>query len=46
MEYCPGGDLHHKITTVGFSSDEEVYCIWKQLLLGVQYIHSVGVAHR
>jgi protein-serine/threonine kinase len=46
MEFCGGGDLYHKIMDVGFSGKEEIYCLFKQLLLGVSYIHSVGVAHR
>ncbi len=46
MEYCPGGDLLHKASTVGFSCDEEIYCIFRQILAGVQYMHLNGVAHR
>jgi protein-serine/threonine kinase len=45
MEYCSGGSLFevlqdHKL------DDNEVNCCFKQLVDGVHYIHSVGVAHR
>ena len=46
MEYCAGGDLFHKISSVGFTSNEELFCLTKQLFTGVAYLHSVGVAHR
>eukprot|EP00842_Homolaphlyctis_polyrhiza_P005269 jgi/Hompol1/5743/HPOL_004667-RA len=46
MEYCAGGDLFHKTSQIGFSGDEEIYCIFRQLLNGVGFIHSIGVAHR
>ncbi|KAJ3319972.1 serine/threonine-protein kinase HAL4/sat4 [Boothiomyces sp. JEL0866] len=46
MEYCPGGDLLVKMTTVGFASTDEMFCLFKQLLLGVDYLHKTGVAHR
>ncbi|KAI8925378.1 hypothetical protein BC831DRAFT_426876 [Entophlyctis helioformis] len=46
MEYCAGGDLFQKTSTVGFTSDEEMYCLFRQLLNGVGYMHSIGVAHR
>lgn len=46
MEYCSGGDLYHKITEAGFENNDEMFSIAKQLFLGVDYIHSVGVAHR
>lgn len=46
MEYCPGGDLLVKMTTVGFAGPDEMFCLFKQLLLGVDYLHKTGVAHR
>ncbi|KAJ8331771.1 hypothetical protein QVD99_002018 [Batrachochytrium dendrobatidis] len=46
MEYCAGGDLFNKIMHIGFSGDEEIHCLFRQLLEGVGYMHSVGVAHR
>lgn len=45
MEYCPGGDLYAAIKKGGMSS-AEVECTFKQILLGIQYLHSMGVAHR
>ena len=46
MEYCDGGDLYSLI----LSSDEgleqdEADCFFKQLVSGVVYMHSIGVAH-
>ena len=46
MEYCKGGDLQKKINNVGFSGPEELHCLFKQLLLGAEYMHTSGVAHR
>ncbi|KAF7725812.1 serine/threonine-protein kinase HAL4/sat4 [Apophysomyces ossiformis] len=45
MEYCSGGDLYTALShgTVSFK-DVEYY--FKQLLLGLSYLHSLGVAHR
>jgi protein-serine/threonine kinase len=45
MEYCPGGDLF-TIIRDGFLELEDVDICFKELLLGVQYLHSMGVAHR
>lgn len=45
MEFCPGGDLYAAIRR-GSMSPAEVECCFKQLLTGVAYIHSQGVAHR
>ncbi|KAF8320100.1 kinase-like protein [Clavulina sp. PMI_390] len=45
MEYCPGGDLYAAIKK-GQMSTSEIECCFKQLLSGVQYLHSQGVAHR
>jgi serine/threonine protein kinase len=46
MEYCEGGDLFTKITSGNLTSPAEYNCYFKQLILGVQYLHSMGVAHR
>ncbi|KAI0344186.1 Pkinase-domain-containing protein [Trametopsis cervina] len=45
MEFCPGGDLYAAIKRGGMSP-AEVECCFKQILTGVGYLHSQGVAHR
>lgn len=45
MEFCPGGDLYAAIKKGGMSPSE-VECSFKQILTGVSYLHSQGVAHR
>ncbi|KAJ3785410.1 Pkinase-domain-containing protein [Lentinula aff. detonsa] len=45
MEFCPGGDLYAAIKKGGMSPSE-VECCFKQILCGVSYLHSQGVAHR
>ncbi|KAF9427341.1 serine/threonine-protein kinase HAL4/sat4 [Podila epigama] len=45
MEYCCGGDLYNAIKQ-GHMSRVEVDCCFKQLINGVAYLHSMGVAHR
>jgi len=45
MEFCPGGDLYAAIKR-GRMSPSEVECCFKQILMGVTYLHSQGVAHR
>ncbi|CAG8480051.1 22980_t:CDS:2 [Racocetra persica] len=45
MEYCAGGDLYTAIKS-GHMSTTEIDCCFKQLVRGVGYLHSMGVAHR
>jgi len=58
MEYCPcvialsarltrysGGDLYAAIKR-GQMSQAEINSYFKQIVLGVTYLHSMGVAHR
>ncbi|PWN97164.1 Pkinase-domain-containing protein [Tilletiopsis washingtonensis] len=45
MEYCPGGDLYAAIKRGGMSQGE-VECCFRQILHGIHYLHSMGVAHR
>ncbi|ORY00132.1 Pkinase-domain-containing protein [Basidiobolus meristosporus CBS 931.73] len=45
MEFCPGGDLYNVIKN-GTMSTTEINCCFKQLIQGVSYLHSMGVAHR
>ncbi|KAL0073427.1 kinase-like domain-containing protein [Phycomyces blakesleeanus] len=44
MEYAPN-DLFSVVMS-GMMSREEIACCWRQLLDGVGYLHSVGIAHR
>lgn len=44
MEYAPF-DLFATVMT-GKMSREEIYCCFKQILSGVQYLHDLGLAHR
>lgn len=45
MEFCPGGDLYAAIKKGGMSPSE-VECCFRQILTGLDYLHSQGVAHR
>ncbi|KAG0176474.1 hypothetical protein DFQ28_005204 [Apophysomyces sp. BC1034] len=44
MEYAPN-DLFNVVMS-GMMSREEIACCWRQLLLGLEYLHSMGIAHR
>ncbi|RKP35035.1 kinase-like domain-containing protein, partial [Dimargaris cristalligena] len=45
MEYCPGGDLYTVIRE-GNMAGPEIDCCFRQMVQGVAYLHSMGVAHR
>ncbi|GAA5903258.1 hypothetical protein JCM6882_008120 [Rhodosporidiobolus microsporus] len=45
MEYCPGGDLYAVIKK-GDLGPAEINSFFAQILAGVAYLHSMGVAHR
>jgi serine/threonine protein kinase len=49
MEYCSDGDLF-SLVKKGYLKDEarttDRYCLFKQLVQGINYLHSHGVAHR
>ncbi|KAK1147312.1 hypothetical protein N8T08_001389 [Aspergillus melleus] len=45
MEYCPNGDVCDRLAA-NHLKYHEVLCLFKQLLHGVEYLHSQGVAHR
>lgn len=46
MEFLAGGDLYTRISKSTLSDPDEINCYFKQLINGVSYLHSVGVAHR
>ncbi|GAN08417.1 pkinase-domain-containing protein [Mucor ambiguus] len=45
MEYCPGGDLFTSIMAERMTEIEKA-CCFKQMIQGLSYLHSMGVAHR
>ncbi|KAI8378668.1 kinase-like domain-containing protein [Choanephora cucurbitarum] len=45
MEYCSGGDVFSVLQKFALT-DQEIDCLFKQLLLGLQHVHQSGVAHR
>ncbi|KNE55130.1 HAL protein kinase [Allomyces macrogynus ATCC 38327] len=45
MEYCAGGDLYSIIKT-GQMDQNEIDCCFKQLVMGVHYLHAHGIGHR
>lgn len=50
MEYCSGGDLHTLVKKHNYLKSEEResdrLCLFKQLIQGLNYLHSNGIAHR
>lgn len=46
MEYCELGDLNDLIVQGSFQRREDRNCMFKQLVRGVDYLHSRGIAHR
>lgn len=48
MEYCRGGDLFSLVTRTGWKSSPtaEKWCIFKQIAIGVKFIHDHGYVHR
>ncbi|KAF2215120.1 hypothetical protein CERZMDRAFT_35609 [Cercospora zeae-maydis SCOH1-5] len=46
MEYCELGDLNDLIQAGNFVGQEDRNCMFKQLVRGVDYLHSRGIAHR
>ena len=45
MEFCPQGELYTLVQRK-YLTFEDKLCLWKQLLRGVAYLHSNGIAHR
>lgn len=46
MEYCSGGDLFALIHRRRHLTEDEVNCIFRQLIEGVRFLHANGIAHR
>lgn len=46
MEYCDGGDLFNLLTEKPNMTVMEGGCLFKQLMLGLQHLHHLGIAHR
>ncbi|KAF9921476.1 serine/threonine-protein kinase HAL4/sat4 [Linnemannia zychae] len=46
MEYCSGGDMFTLIASTSTLSEAESSCFFSQLMNGVGFLHSQGVAHR
>ncbi|RAO73232.1 uncharacterized protein BHQ10_009244 [Talaromyces amestolkiae] len=46
MEYCSGGDVYTRVRSQGKLCATEANCYFKQLLRGLDYLHTTGVAHR
>lgn len=46
MEFCSGGDLYTLIIATGKLEYLEADCFFKQLIRGVNYMHSMGITHR
>ncbi len=45
MEYCPQGELFALVERKYFKLEDRL-CLFKQLLRGVAYLHTHGIAHR
>ena len=45
MEYCAHGELF-TLVQKGYLTLEDRWCLFKQLLKGVDYLHAHGIAHR
>lgn len=46
MEYIEGGDLFDAISQASKLSEETARTYFIQIILGLEYLHSVGIAHR
>ncbi|KAG0259469.1 serine/threonine-protein kinase HAL4/sat4 [Actinomortierella ambigua] len=46
MEFAAGGDMFTLLTKSIALTLNEKHCLWRQLVNGVHYLHSMGVAHR
>lgn len=46
MEYLQGGDLFDAISNSTKLVEETVQTYFSQIILGLEYLHSIGIAHR
>ncbi|CAH9128201.1 unnamed protein product [Cuscuta epithymum] len=46
MEYAAGGELFHRICSVGRFNEDEARFFFQQLIYGVSYCHSMQICHR
>ena len=46
MEYIEGGDLFDAISNCGKLAEDISRRYFSQILLGLEYLHSVGITHR
>ncbi|KAG0929977.1 hypothetical protein G6F57_011889 [Rhizopus arrhizus] len=46
MEYCSGGDVFSLLHERPNMTLDESACLFKQILLGLQHLHQLGIAHR
>jgi serine/threonine protein kinase len=46
LEYIPGGSLGSLITKYGPLSEKLIKIYLRQILLGLKYLHSLGIVHR
>ncbi|KAL3134245.1 Serine/threonine-protein kinase srk2h [Trebouxia sp. C0009 RCD-2024] len=46
MEYAAGGDMFEHVVRKGYLQESEARWFFQQLLVGVDYVHRMGVANR
>ena len=46
MDYCQGGDLYEHLKKRGGLREAQAATIFKQIVMGVAFLHAQGVAHR
>ncbi|KAI9480659.1 MAG: kinase-like domain-containing protein [Benjaminiella poitrasii] len=46
MEYCSGGDVFNLLHERPNLTLDNAACLFKQLLLGLQHLHKLGIVHR